>query len=230
MKALVIRLSQIPSSALSGERVLNQLLEWDLDAQYLEGTYGHQAADIFDQEGRTLHPTSFKGHPVDEDYIESSMRPGVMGCFHSHWRAWKHCAELNEPILIFEDDVIFERSFIPIDWEEVLLVATGKRVFENEFYSDKLYRPKDKPQAVPLNRKVMPGAVGYGLTPQGANKLLTAYATTFLPADNCMNASVVKLECHNYLMGRAALDDDGKKSLTKSRMWDKYGQTVEEDQ
>lgn len=230
MKALVIRLSQIPSSAASGERVLNQLLEWGLDAEYLEGTYGHQAAEIFAQEGRTLHPFSFKGHPVDDDYTESSMRPGVMGCFHSHYRAWKYCAEIDEPILIFEDDVIFERSFIPVEWEEVLLVATGKRVFENEFYSDRLYRPEGEHKAGPLNRKVMPGAVGYGLTPVGANKLLAAYATTFLPADNCMNASVVKLQCHSHLMGRAALDDDGKKSLTKSRMWEKYGQPDTRDQ
>jgi len=40
-----------------------------------------------------------------------------------------------------------------------------------------------------------------------------------------LNMSVVSLQCHNYLMGRAALDEDGKKSLTKSRMWYKYDHT-----
>lgn len=226
MKALIIRLSEIPSSAASSQRVLNQLLEWGLDAEFFEGTYGHKAAAIFEQEGRTLHPTSFKGNPVDSEYIATSTRPGVMGCFHSHFRAWKHCAELDQPILIFEDDVIFERPFIPVEWADVLLVATGKRVFEHEFYSEKLYNPQGEPRAVPSKGKVMPGAVGYGLTPAGANKLLTAYSHTFMPADNCMNASVVSLQCHSHLMGRAALDDDGKKSLTKSRMWDSYASRV----
>jgi hypothetical protein len=32
---------------------------------------------------------------------------------------------------------------------------------------------------------------------------------------------VVELQCHNYLMGRAATDTDGKKSLTKTSMWHK---------
>jgi len=225
MKALIIRLSKISSSAQSSKKVKKQLTKWGLDTMYVEGTYGHLAADIFAQEGRTLHPTSFKGNAVDADYIQSSMRPGVMGCFHSHYRCWAYCAKINEPILIFEDDVIFERAFIPVPWEDVLLVATGKRVFENDFYKEKLYTPTGDPAAVAFKGKVMPGAVGYGLTPQGAHKLLGAYEKTFLPADNCMNASVVTLQCHNYLMGRAALDDDGKKSLTKSRMWEKYHQT-----
>ena len=59
----------------------------------------------------------------------------------------------------------------------------------------------------------MPGAVGYGLTPRGARKLISYYETTYLPADNAMNTMVVKLQCHNYLMGRAATEKDGK------RMW-----------
>ena len=62
----------------------------------------------------------------------------------------------------------------------------------------------------------MPGAVGYGLTPEGAKKLVAFYRNTFLPADNAINMSVVNLECHNYLMGRA---DTDKKSLTKSNQW-----------
>jgi GR25 family glycosyltransferase involved in LPS biosynthesis len=230
MKAFVITLSKIPESLATAQRALAKLIEYGLDAEMWEGTYGNEVEEIFAQEGRTLNPISFKGIPVDDEYRALCSRLGVMGCFHSHYRAWKYCAEIDEPILIFEDDVIFERTFIPVEWGEVLLVATGKRVFENEFYSDKLYRPEGEPKAGPLNRKVMPGAVGYGLTPLGANKLLAAYATTFLPADNCMNASVVKLQCHSHLMGRAALDDDGKKSLTKSRMWEKYGLQEIKDQ
>lgn len=219
MLAYVIGLGQIPSSFESAIKVYNQLKNYGLDVRYHEGTYGHQTQAIFEREGRVLYHTSFKGNPVDDEYRESSMRPGVMGCFHSHFRLWQHCVSINQPILIFEDDVIFERGWIPVEWEDVLLVATGKSVYTDDWYAEKLYNPQDMPRAVPLNRKVMPGAVGYGLTPQGAYKLTTFYHDCFLPADNAMNASVVNLQCHTHLMGRAALEGDGKKSLTKTKMW-----------
>jgi len=225
MKSLIISLSKIPSSAKSSQRVLTQLLEWGHDAELFEGTYGYDAKEIFEQENRTLHPYSFKGAPVDDEYIEKSTRPGVMGCFHSHYRAWQRCLDLDEPILIFEDDVIFYRDFVPVSWQDILLVATGKRVHELEFYQQRLYDPQGEPQALGFKGKVMPGAVGYGITPQGAGKLCDFYKNTFLPADNAINASVVNLLCHTHLMGRAAIDDDGKKSLTKTRAWEKIQPT-----
>jgi GR25 family glycosyltransferase involved in LPS biosynthesis len=223
MKCLIISLSRVPSSAKSSARVLKQLLEWGHDAELFEGTYGHEAKEIFDQENRSLHPYSFKGALVDDEYIEKSYRPGVLGCFYSHYRAWKRCAELGEPILIFEDDVIFYRDYMPVEWQDILLLVTGKRAHDNEFYQERLIDPQGEPQALGFKGKVMPGAVGYGITPQGAAKLLERYAHTFLPADNALNASVVDLVCHTHLMGRAAIDEDGKKSLTKSsNFWEKF--------
>lgn len=221
MKAYVIGLTQIPSSFDSAIQVYTKLKEYGLDAHFHEGTYGNQVEEIFAQEGRVLYHTSFKGNPVDDEYRQSCMRLGVMACFHSHYRLWQKCVELDEPILIFEDDVIFERGWEPIEWQDVLLVATGKSVYKDDWYAEKIYNPAEEPKAVPLNRKVMPGAVGYGVTPPGARKLTEFYTNCFLPADNAMNVTVVQLECHTHLMGRAALDVDGKKSLTKSSMWSK---------
>ena len=222
MKAFVIGLSRIPTSIKSAEATLNTLRSYGLDAQHWEGTYGHEAAENFAKEGRVLADRSFKGLPVDDDYRNSCMRPGVMGCFHSRYRLWKHCVALNEPILIFEDDVIFERGYIPVEWRDVLLLATGKSVYLQDFYAEKLYRPIGPAYAVGFKGKVMPGAVGYGLTPAGAAKLTEYYKTIFLPADNAMNIRVVNLQCHNHLMGRAATDVDGKKSLTKTKMWKNF--------
>jgi GR25 family glycosyltransferase involved in LPS biosynthesis len=219
--AFVIGLSQIPSSAESSKRVVQALEDFGIHAQHWEGTYGNDAIELFKRLGREIQPTSFKGNPIDADYIKSCSRPGVMGCFHSHYRLWQHCVDLETNILIFEDDVIFERGFEPVEWTDVLLVATGKSVHTHEFYSEKLYSPSGDPAAVGFKGKVMPGAVGYGLTPAGATKLVTQYSRYYLPADNAMNATVVELQCHNYLMGRAAIDVDGKKSLTKTSMWHK---------
>lgn len=220
-RAFVIGLRKIPSSAQSSKKVVETLKSYGLKTLHWEGTYGHEVSAIFEQEGRELNPTSFKGQPVDDEYRQSCSRLGVMGCFHSHYRLWEKCLAIKEPILIFEDDVIFYRKFIPVEWNDVLLLATGKSVHEHEFYKQKLEDPTGHPEAVGFKGKVMPGAVGYGLTPEGAKKLVNAYKHYYLPADNAMNMSVVDLQCHNYLMGRAATDIDGKKSLTKSGMWAK---------
>lgn len=219
MKAFVITLSKIPESLATAQQALSKLQEYGLDARLWEGTYGHEVEKIFAQEGRTLHPISFKGVPVDETYRALCSRLGVMGCFYSHYTLWKHCVELDEPILIFEDDVLLQRGYFPVEWRDVLLLATGKTVHTLDFYKEKLENPTGVPLAVTPKGKVMPGAVGYGLTPRGARKLTQYYATTYLPADNAMNTMVVKLQCHNYLMGRAATEKDGKKSLTKTKMW-----------
>lgn len=221
MKAFVIVLSKIPESLTTAQQTLSKLKKYGLDAELWEGTYGHEVEEIFAQEGRTLNPISFKGVPVDDEYRALCSRLGVMGCFYSHYRLWKHCVELNEPILIFEDDALLVRGFEPVQWRDVLLLATGKNVHVLDFYKEKLENPTGLPMAVNPKGKVMPGAVGYGLTPRGAAKLTEYYKTTYLPADNAMNTMVVKLQCHNYLMGRAATEKDGKKSLTKTKMWAK---------
>jgi len=41
---------------------------------------------------------------------------GVHGCFFSHFRLWKKCVELNEPIIILEHDAI-----ITAPWPEIFL-------------------------------------------------------------------------------------------------------------
>ncbi|EAK0442174.1 glycosyltransferase family 25 protein [Campylobacter lari] len=43
-------------------------------------------------------------------------------CFASHYSLWEKCQELNNPIIILEDDVIFNDQ---LKWEEVLIVEDG---------------------------------------------------------------------------------------------------------
>ena len=181
MKAFVITLSRVPESLTSAQAALAKLHEFGLSPELWEGTYGNEAEKIFAQEGRTLHPTSFKGVPVDEAYQKLCSPLGVLGCFYSHYRLWQHCASIEQPILIFEDDVILYRTFHPVQWKDILLLATGKYVHTLDFYKDKLYNPSGPPEAVKPKGKVMPGAVGYGITPRGARKLLNCYSKTYLP-------------------------------------------------
>jgi GR25 family glycosyltransferase involved in LPS biosynthesis len=246
MKAYIISLSKIPSSAESSKKVLEKLLEYGFDAELFEGTYGYDSLAMFEHDQRRMSKYGIKSITVSAeefnrefpdvvlppeqktvsrrarlDEVGKMMRPGVVGCFYSHYRLWQKCLELNEPIFIFEDDVIFYRHYEPVEWQEVLLVCLGKQAHLHDFYSKKLYNPEGRPGVVKLHNTSMPGAVGYGLTPQGAKKLVEYYREEFLPADTAMNQYVVRLECHTHLMGRAATDEDGKVSLTTSKMWNK---------
>lgn len=246
MKAFIISLSQIPSSAESSQKVLKKLLEYGFDATLFEGTYGYDSQILYEQDNRRISKFGIKSErisvaefnreypdiklPPEQKFVTrrtqleeagKMMRPGVIGCFYSHYRLWEKCVELDEPIFIFEDDVIFYRPYEPVDWQEVLLVCLGKQAHLHDFYSKKLYDPEGVPGTVRLHNTSMPGAVGYGLKPDGAKKLVDYYREEFLPADTAINQYVVKIECHTHLMGRAATDEDGKVSLTTSKMWSK---------
>jgi hypothetical protein len=220
MKAFVISLSMIPASAETSVRVLEKLRSYDLDAVLSEGVYGVDAPDIIEKENRVVYPYGLKGYLIDERGKRLAGRLGVMGCFLSHYALWKHCQNLNESILIFEDDVIFTQGWWPVEWKHVLLIATGKSVYQQPWYARKLLPHDGQPQTIAFPGHTMPGAVGYGLTPQGAEILVNHYKNYYLPADNALSSRVVNLECHTHLMGRAAVGEaDQKKSLTKTQMW-----------
>ena len=216
----IIHLPKIQSSLESATKLKTELKNINLDAELFEGTYGSDAVDLFRSESRIVHPISFKGTPVDECYIGKSNRPGVMGCFYSHYRLWKKCVELNETICIFEDDVEIHRPLIPVTFDDVLILTLGAR--KSEKYKQYLYNPSGEPNAVEYHHSSMPGTTGYMITPVGAQKLLNEYHTTFLASDNAMNTRVVDLKIHNYLIGKANLD---KESLTRSSIfWEKFNE------
>jgi GR25 family glycosyltransferase involved in LPS biosynthesis len=250
MKAFVIYLPSREHSATHAEYMISTLTEYGLDAELFEGTYGNDAVKLFKQDDRRLATYSIKTEeiPVAEfkkrypsqvipdnavsivirkplatdPRMQKILRPGVIGCFYSHYRLWQKCIKLNEPILIFEDDVIFERGYVPVVWEDVILLCTGKQAYKEPFFGEKLFSPAQQITTHRLPNTSMPGAVGYGITPQGAKKLVEYYSQEMMPADTAMNIFVVNLECHSHLMGRAAIDADGKESLTRSKIWETF--------
>lgn len=48
-------------------------------------------------------------------------RPGVQGCFLSHWSLWKKCIEINEPIIILEHDAIIQDYWNPIEIDNSII-------------------------------------------------------------------------------------------------------------
>jgi GR25 family glycosyltransferase involved in LPS biosynthesis len=218
MKSFIIHLSKIANSLDSAVRTQQDLKAIGIDAELFEGTYGNEAEDIFKQQGRTVHPINFRGNPTEERDKNKAGKPGVMGCFYSHYRLWKKCAELNETIGIFEDDVKVLRPLVPIDFEEVLVVAMGSR--KNEKYLQYIHDPQGECHAAEYRHKSMPGTVGYLIKPEAAKKLLNYYQNTYLSSDNAINRCVVMIQIHSHIMGSVELD---KKSLTVStKFWERY--------
>jgi len=132
-------------------------------------------------------------------------RPGVLGCFLSHFDLWNHCLEINETILIAEHDALFIR-YIPDDLEEHFtdILNLDPYSIRNSNYHKQIkdsiddnieyfYRNAD---GVSKAGEYTIGAHGYCIKPAGAKKLIN-FATTvgILPTDLHIGRNVVDLKC-----------------------------------
>lgn len=190
----------IKSRALSREEIL-KLLKEDLPKDFWE-TYNIEIQEKF---------------KWSENQISKHNSNGTKGCFHSHYRLWKLCNEISEPIAIFEDDVKFFRNYIPVNFQDILIVSVGKNSFYNEPYKSWLENPDGSPEAQIWRNFSMPGASGYIIKPHAAQALIKFYRHYFMPADNAINKNILNLEIHNYLMGRNTLPEEGNISDRKSK-------------
>lgn len=227
MKNFIICLSRIPASKSTALNLKKQLKTHGVVAELFEGTYGNDAVEMMEQEKRVFHPWGIKGpncpaDPNDTSVLKAST-PGVKGCFYSHYRLWKHCVELDQPIIIWEDDIVLCRPFTPIEFQDVLVIALGHPT-KSQGYLSYLEDPTGDPQAQEYRQASMPGCCGYAIKPHAAKKLVDTYTKTFLPADNAINQYLVKIQIHNYIMGTALVAKDGKKSLTRTKYWNKLVQ------
>jgi GR25 family glycosyltransferase involved in LPS biosynthesis len=247
MKAFIIHLPEREHSLKFAEHMHKQLLEFGLDSHLHVGTNAEQAMANVAKDHRVLYPFSIKSRDLTpeemQQYIKPELweafnfahtwqvrerhlvgpkqgkmsKPGVIGCFYSHYTLWRRCVDLNEPIMIFEDDVKFYRGWHPVDWEGVLILSLGKNSFQNEPYKTYLENPSGPPQPMPWRQYSMPGASGYAIKPEAALSLCKFYRDYFYPADNAINTSITTLQCHNYLMGRNTLPEEGNISMTRAK-------------
>ncbi len=209
MRAFIISLSKIPSSIATAKEMIKPLKEYGFDPILYEGTYGDDAVEIFQKQGRTLHPTNHFDQPITNTIQISG--PGAKGCFYSHYRLWEMCVQLNETIFVFEDDVKFIRPYYPVKFDDVLITVLGS--WTNIYSCDPFAEPSCKPTAKLYPGVCVPGTPGYAITPAGAKKLVAAYSTTYTASDVAMRKSVVDIKIHSHLVGVAITD---KPSLTKT--------------
>jgi GR25 family glycosyltransferase involved in LPS biosynthesis len=156
---------------------------------------------------------------ADAETIENMSRPGVIGCFYSHYKLWQKCRELDEPVMIFEDDVKLFRGYYPVEFEDVLILSLGKSSYLEEPQKTFLETPTGTPYAKPWHNFSMPGASGYLIKPHAAMALLKFYKSYWYPADNAINRSICKLQINTYLMGRNTTENEGNVSMTRFKGW-----------
>jgi glycosyl transferase family 25 len=222
MKNFIIHLPNIPASLETATNLKDKLESFGETVELFEGTDGNTASNQMEVEGRTLHQFGFKGPDFQiltaPKAVAKMSTPGVKGCFYSHYRLWEKCVALDEPVTIWEDDIVLTRPFIKIEWEDILVVALG-HPSKSERYMHYLLEPTGDPVAAGYKNASMPGCCGYAIHPHAASKLITTYKHTYLPADNAINQHHVKIQIHNHIMGIALTKKDGKKSLTRTNFW-----------
>jgi GR25 family glycosyltransferase involved in LPS biosynthesis len=156
---------------------------------------------------------------IDETEYAKMSRPGVIGCFYSHYNLWKKCVDLNEPVMIFEDDVKFFRGYSPVEFDGVLILSLGKSAYLSDPQKTYLENPTGLVQARKWQNFSMPGASGYAIMPDAAKALVKFYKPYWYPADNAINQFVVPMQISTYLMGRNTLPEEGNVSMTKAKDW-----------
>lgn len=237
MKAFIIHLPEREFSNAHAATMLRELEAFGFDAELFSGTEGKKAPEkslwpysiksselSYEEAVEVLKPYVPDTFLLDYDIkltrkiqwapneIEKVSRSGVKGCFDSHYKLWKKCVDLDEPIGIFEDDVKFFRSYQPIDFDDVLIVSIGKTAWQIEPYKTFLECPSSTPRPMRWKNYSMPGTSGYLIMPRAARQLVKAYRDFYLPADNAINKSLVNIQIHNYLMGRHMHESEGNVS------------------
>jgi GR25 family glycosyltransferase involved in LPS biosynthesis len=208
VKAFVIYLSKIESSRVSGEETYKNLKKYNFDVSLFEGTYGDKAAALFKQENRTLY------NP-DRHKKSKSDSPGAKGCFHSHYRLWEKCVELDETISIWEDDVVFRRPLIPVEFEDVLALTINYDWKMTAPYRQYLEKEFPATHNANYSEYCMPGAGGYLIKPHAAKKLVEQYKNHYLTPDWAINSEICKIKLHPRPVGRTKTLNE-KISLTRN--------------
>jgi GR25 family glycosyltransferase involved in LPS biosynthesis len=159
--------------------------------------------DAIDGRVVSLFEFNIKPTTLNKKCFRAFSRPGVIGCFLSHYTLWKKCLNENKPIGIFEQDIIFQKP--PIFNQEFLDIlrldkpaSPGKNCGTGEWWE---------------------GSHAYILKPEGAKKLIN-WTNQFgaFPSDVMLGNKILNInfDTNNLTL----LNMDSRKfSLTKSEIF-----------
>jgi hypothetical protein len=174
MKNYIIYLPDYPVSVAMANKALASALDQGWDAELWPGVDGSTVS--FNDLERAYRITACSWNK--KCYMMVRERPGVRGCFLSHWKLWHRCREEDQDIGIFEHDVLFLRA--------PKLKKDFNHVLKLEGFQPKPVRPAGV---------WYEGARAYILRPAGADRLIRwVQANGCLPADVNIGLDVVEIE------------------------------------
>ncbi len=115
---------------------------------------------------------------------------GEVGCFASHYRLWQVCAELGQPIVVLEDDIVVSPDFASV------LALAGSEIDQHQLI--RLFAVTERRHAV-ITELASPfrlirylkgpyGTQAYVLSPGGAKALLKSAAHWHAPVDRYLDS------------------------------------------
>jgi glycosyl transferase family 25 len=88
-------------------------------------------------DGRTITDKTWVDEGIFPRLDKPTMgKPGVQGCFLSHWALWKKCIELNEPIIILEHDAVIQSRWQPLEINDSIIKLHRYYKQKNPKYDD----------------------------------------------------------------------------------------------
>lgn len=167
--------------------VINLQRRVDRRERFIEENNQIQDYVFFDAiDGYTINHKNFynKGFKINRKWwcpLEGRpLTKGEIGCFLSHWNLWLKCIEIDQPIMILEDDVVFQQSYNEEKIEQ--LITEYDLLYLSRFE----YRKND---VVSINDELEIPAhpywgSGYVITPDTAKKLIsTDINQNIIPVD-----------------------------------------------
>lgn len=196
IKTFIIRLEENQHSCRMAAECYDQALKFGIRPEYFKAINGNDSEYHYNQTGIKRLGKFKKG------------RPGVNGCFFSHYYLWKKCIEIQEPILILEHDGYFLRNIdiSILDKFEDVLKLDRLNPFEDN-YNQNIKNEKNLPLEVcdyhnPSNKttkvnlgEYFRGAWSYIIKPHASKKIIDFINKNgHRPADQQINSSILRLQ------------------------------------
>jgi glycosyl transferase family 25 len=126
-----------------------------------------------------------KGWTDLDSYVprELKLSQGERGCSMSHIRSWRHCVELNSPLIVLEDDAALTPDFTPTLTRAMAALPGDAQVLYLGYSQAANWRRELSPELV--ESEYVWTTVGYIIWPSGARHFLDRLPVD-QPVDNWM--------------------------------------------
>ena len=159
-------------------------------------------------------------HKWIDPILQTPLTKGEVGCFLSHWKAWKQCIKADEPCLILEDDAIITDKFSYDDLYKL----------RREGYNFVYLGWKEMEKSIPINEKYVKPVypywgLAYMITPESAKILTQGHIIrNIIPVDEYLPQKIEELDVvaykENVIVPRSR--EDGGSNIHPSSRYDYF--------